>query len=630
MAGPDKPLVARRPTIIKAAVIGYDTLAAAAAMWIGVSARYALSPTLQPREDLAFSAALLFMAACLIVFPLQGLHRRVWRFTAFNDVIGIAWAVILANLVFLVALFFINRLAGLPRTSLLIEAPLLCALLLGARFARQIYASGDWRSLIRLEDRKKPAAILAGRSDTLDACLRDWKRRPSGLPLRIRGLASPEPADKGRSIRGHPVLGGAAATERALISLASANGIRPQLVVVGPGLSPAEIDDFARAAQIAGADLVRAGVEPGRAALSPLDAADLLSRPPRMLDMARVRDLVTGKSVLITGAGGTIGSELTRQIAGLGPAALTLFDASEFNLYQIDLELADNGFGHLARTVLGDVRDENRVRRMMDAARPDFVLHAAALKHVPLMENHPSEAVLTNVLGTVNVATAAREAGAQRFVLVSTDKAVNPSNVMGASKRAAEMFVQALDHEGGAMRAVSVRFGNVLGSAGSVVPLFERQIARGGPLTITHPEITRYFMTVEEASSLVLQTAALAEVFQERGGGVFVLDMGEPVLIENLARQLCRLRGLEPDKDIALVHSGLRPGEKVHEDLFYDSETVHSTEADGVLAARADLTPMVDLRPRLITLIDAARARDREAVLASLALLAPAFANRGA
>jgi O-antigen biosynthesis protein WbqV len=267
---------------------------------------------------------------------------------------------------------------------------------------------------------------------------------------------------------------------------------------------------------------------------------------------------------------------------------------------------------------------------MMEDVKPDVVLHAAALKHVPLMENNPSEAVLTNVLGTVNVAEAARDAGAARFVLVSTDKAVNPSNVMGASKRVAEMFVQALDHQGGDMRAVSVRFGNVLGSAGSVVPLFEKQIARGGPLTITHPEITRYFMTVEEASALVLQTAALADAFAERGGGVFVLDMGEPVLIENLARQLCRLRGLEPDKDIVLVHTGLRPGEKVHEDLFYDSEKVHSTAADGVLAARAELTPMAELRPRIDALIAAAQERDRDAVFARLCELTPAFANRGA
>jgi O-antigen biosynthesis protein WbqV len=298
-------------------------------------------------------------------------------------------------------------------------------------------------------------------------------------------------------------------------------------------------------------------------------------------------------------------------------------DASEFNLYAIDSALRDEGLTTPWTATLGDIRDPARLREVFDAERPDVVLHAAALKHVPLMETHPAEAALTNVAGAVNVMQLARER-CEAFVFISTDKAVNPTNVMGATKRVAERAVRALA-VGGRARIAVVRFGNVLGSAGSAVPLFERQIAHGGPVTITDPQMVRWFMTVQEAAALVLEAAALPEDGDDDGGDVYVLDMGEPVRIDDLARQLIRLHGLSPDRDIPIRYTGLRPGEKLSEEIFYDAEAVRPTAADGVLAARDAAPDWEALEPELRELIAAAHRRDEAAVLAALQRLEPAF-----
>lgn len=625
---PDPPTVARRPLIIMAVVMSYDLGAAALAMFAAIRIRFEVAPVAVEPPGLAAAATLLFVACCAVVFPALKLHRGVWRFTAFNDVLAILRAVALANLVFFLALFLINRQEGFPRSTLVIEAPLLFGLLVGARFLRQISANGDWRSLVRLEDRSKPSAILVGSNAALDTFLRAAKRRPHGPPFRVRGLAAPNGAERGRSIHGVPVLGGVTEAHRALISLAEQDAQSPQLVIVDPALSVGQVQIFSQAAAESGAQLVRARHEVSATRLSPLNAADLMSRPPRPIDADLIRALVKGRRIWVTGAGGTIGSEITRQVVEAEPAAVTLLDVSEYNLYELEMELKENGRMDGVTMLLGDVRDRERVETVAREARADVVLHAAALKHVPLMERNPAEAVLTNVLGTVNVAEAAKAAGAVSFVLISTDKAVNPSNVMGASKRAAEMFVQAMDLEGG-MRATAVRFGNVLGSSGSVVPLFERQIAQGGPITVTHPEITRYFMTSEEAGALVLQAAALTSKEKvngvDRRGGLYTLDMGEPVRIETLARELCRLRGRVPDRDVKIVHIGLRPGEKVHEQLFYSEEEITATSVDGIWWAKTDVSALATLQPKIEALLDAARRRDRPTLYDCLHALTDKF-----
>ena len=295
--------------------------------------------------------------------------------------------------------------------------------------------------------------------------------------------------------------------------------------------------------------------------------------------------------MLVTGAGGTIGAELVRQIATFAPAQMTLLDNSEYLLYSIGLELSEAHPGLSYSLVLGDVRDRARLDEVMAAETPELVFHAAALKHVPMVEANPVEGILTNVVGSRNTADACRKAGVAAMVLISTDKAINPSSVMGATKRLAESYCQALEIAGrregsGGTRFVTVRFGNVLGSTGSVVPLFHRQLAAGGPLTVTHPEMTRYFMTVREAVELVLQASALGIAAPaDEAGKIYVLDMGEPVKIMDLARQIIRLAGLRPDKDIQIEVIGLRPGEKLREELFHEAEPVVETGHSGLRLA---------------------------------------------
>jgi len=366
-------------------------------------------------------------------------------------------------------------------------------------------------------------------------------------------------------------------------------------------------------------------------AVAELDPVTLLERKPRSIDQSAARGLIAGKRVLITGAGGTIGSELVRQAAAFGPSHLTLLDHSEFNLYQIDLEMRESGKPVRWRNVLADVCRLTHLQRVFEEARPDIVLHAAAMKHVPMVEENPCAGAMTNVSGAKNVFDAAIDANAEVVVFISTDKAVNPTSFMGATKRVAELYAQALDVAQTDTRFVTVRFGNVLGSTGSVVPLFQRQIARGGPITITHPEISRYFMTTREAVQLVLQAASLdvnKTGVVTHDGRIFVLDMGEPVKILDLARRMTRLAGLEPGKDIQIEFTGLRPGEKLYEEIFLDSETLVKTGADGVLLAAPTMIDLPLLNPRLEEVIQFARNGEERRMAQSIHHLVPEFRAR--
>ena len=376
--------------------------------------------------------------------------------------------------------------------------------------------------------------------------------------------------------------------------------------------------------------LLRAAPNPVR---MPLAIEDLLNRPQIKHNRDAMALLVQGRRVLVTGAGGTIGSELARQVAALGPAEVVLLDQSEFALWQIDTELGERAPDIKRVAVMADIRDATRIAAIFTHHRPELVFHAAALKHVPMVEADPMEGLLTNACGTAIVADAARAAGAMAMVLVSTDKAVNPTSVMGASKRLAEIYCQALDILGrrtaAGMRCVTVRFGNVLGSTGSVVPLFERQLARGGPLTVTHPDMQRYFMTVREAVGLVLQAtvSGLGPSDQNRDGGIFVLDMGAPVKIVDLARQMIRLAGLRADEDIEIRFTGLRPGEKLFEELFHGQEPLMATEFAGLLMARPRTGDARVIGHAMFAIETACRAGNRRVALAQLALMVPEFAH---
>ena len=599
-------------------VLVHDLLWSAAVMAGVLAVRYHFERKPAP-DHLVARSTLIFTGLCAIVFLLMRQHRTMWRFTTLNEVLRIGQAVIVADLLLLPILFAADRAEGFPRSTPLMVAPILVVALALGRVLAHALAHGDLGAAFKFEDRELPPAVVVGSGQAVAAYLTQLRRQRSAA-TRVAGIVTLDGAPFGRTIQGAEVLGDLRRLASILKALAAAEACEPQLVLAEPRPGRELMDAVVAAAGEAGARVTR--VRSG-AGVAPVDAADLLDRPPRNLDPERARRLIADKRVLVTGAGGTIGSELTRQALRLGPERLILLDASEFNLYAIDQALRDEfpqADAQLWTAELGDVRDVARLEELFARERPQVVLHAAALKHVPLMELNPAEAVLTNLGGAMNVARLAR--GCEAMVFVSTDKAVNPTNVMGATKRVAERAVRAIT-AGAPVRAAVVRFGNVLGSTGSVAPLFERQIARGGPVTVTHPDMLRFFMTVQEASSLVLQAAAIPDSAEE--GGVYVLDMGEPVRIDQLARQMIQLHGLRPDEDIAIDYVGLRPGEKLFEEIFYDAETVRPTGVDGVLCAYDDAPTWTELEAPLQALMAAAAARDEAAVIARLQALEPAF-----
>jgi FlaA1/EpsC-like NDP-sugar epimerase len=600
----------------------HDVAAAGLAMATVILVRYQFETKPTPYANV-WTAVGVFMVVCALVFPLMRLNRAMWRYTTLNDLIRCGQAALLAVLVHLPVLFAINRLEDFPRSTPLPAAILVAVFLSVGRLLVHFASTGDLRAVLRLKDRSHPPAVVVGRAAEASTLIQTV-RRGEDQAFRVCGIVTlDEEGGAGRTIHGAEVLGRLPDLTAILKAVAAREGEPPQVVLAERRPTRALLDRLVAAAGEAGCTVARARPAGGgsAASLTPVQAADLLARPPRNLDLDAARSLVEGCRVLVTGAGGTIGSELTRQIAALGPERLILLDASEYNLYAIDHELREAGVAVPWSAELGDVRDQARLEELWARERPQVVLHAAALKHVPLMEMNPAEAVLTNLGGAINVARLARET-ARAFVFISTDKAVNPTNVMGATKRVAERAVQALAH-GGSAHAAVVRFGNVLGSNGSVVPLFEQQIAQGGPLTVTHPDMVRYFMTVQEASALVLQAAALPA--GPGDASVYVLDMGDPVRIEDLARQLIRLHGLAPDKDIKIRHTGLRPGEKLYEEIFYAAEDVRDTAADGVLEARADPIGWAEIEDQIDGLLAAAARRDQPEVIARLKGLEPAF-----
>mgnify|MGYP001502790726 CR=1 FL=1 len=540
----------------------------------------------------------LFVACCAAVFATMGLYRGIWRYASLNDVIAIVKATAIAVLIFVPLQFLLTRLEDLPRSQLLINWLVLVALLTGPRIAYRILRDRRMDYVLKRDRGRTIPVLLYGAGDEADLFLRALARQPT-TPYEAVGIVARKEARVGRRIHGVDVLG----TEDNLAEVVARlekRGRRPRrLIVTIPDIDGARLSAlFERAdalgmtvARVPRATDFREGGEGEAIKLRPIAIEDLLGRPQTVLDRPAMKALCAGRRVLVTGAGGSIGSELVRQISDYGPARLALLDSSEYQLYEIDLELSRRHAG-LARTaLLADVRDARRVSALIGAERPEIVFHAAALKHVPMVEAHPDEGMLTNAIGTRIVADACAKHGVGCMVVISTDKAVNPTSVMGASKRLAEQYCQALDlaeakkPAGAGTHFVVVRFGNVLGSTGSVVPLFQRQLAEGGPLTVTHPEVDRYFMTVREAVELVLMASAVGAADRRFSGKVFVLDMGQPVKIVELAKQMIRLAGKQPERDIKIAFTGLRPGEKLREELLHAQEDLVPTGAKSILLA---------------------------------------------
>ena len=615
-----------------AAIFGHDVAMAAASFLLSLYLRLGDGIVWWPRQVVETGLVAFTLTAVAVLLVIR-LDTAVWRYTSIGDLARIVRAVLLMLAGFLVVQFALTRLDDFPRSFLVIEAFVLTAMLATPRFAYRLLKDGTLSALFERNAQDRIPVLLVGAGDGSELCIREMARGQEA-PYRVVGIVDDRDARTGREIRGVRVLGGLGDLT-AVVDRLTGQGLRPQRLVLTrarmDGATVRRVFEQGDTLGIPVSRLPRVGVleaADGEAVtLRAINVEDVLGRPQATLDRGSMRALVADRRVLVTGAGGTIGSELVRQIAGFGPASLTLVDSSEYALYSIDRELEETVPELARRALIGDVRDRARVAEVMRTAAPEIVFHAAALKHVPLMEANIDDAVLTNAIGSRIVADAARAAGVRAVVLISTDKAVNPTNVMGATKRLAEAYAQALDlAEGSATRFVTTRFGNVLGSTGSVVPLFQRQLERGGPLTVTHPEMTRYFMTVREAVELVLQAAAL-EVASERGrGGITVLDMGEPVRIVDLARQMIRLAGLVPDEDVRITFTGLRPGEKLYEELFHDAEALEPTAIPALRRARPRTTDLALLARGLDELEAAARSRDTPATQRTLARLVPEYA----
>jgi FlaA1/EpsC-like NDP-sugar epimerase len=501
------------------------------------------------------------------IFWMFGLYRGIWRYASLPDLQRILLAIVVGTLAVTGGLFMLRAGGLVPRSVLLLDPILLVVIMGGSRFAyrawkeHRLYGSGSHK--------RRPVLVL-GAGDTAVTLLKELER---GRDWRVVGLLDDDPAKHGRQLLGVKIYGAfeqlpqiapRLGVETAIIAMPSASHTvrrRAATLCREAGLSAMTVPSFD--------DLVSGKVTVSSIRQVELD--DLLGRDPVQLDSDGLQHLFAGKSVLVSGAGGSIGSELCRQIARFEPSLLVFLEWSEFALYTIDEEFAGNHPSLRTVSAIGDAKDPARVEEIFAKYRPDVVFHAAAYKHVPLMENSNAwEAVRNNVLGTYVTADAAIRHGAQKFILVSTDKAVNPTNVMGASKRISELVCQGLQRDA-ATQLVIVRFGNVLGSAGSVIPKFREQIARGGPVTVTDPQITRYFMSIPEAAQLVLQAGLMG-----KGGEIFVLDMGEPIRIAELARDMIRLSGFDED-DIKIVYTGLRAGEKLYEEPLADGERTMPT-----------------------------------------------------
>jgi FlaA1/EpsC-like NDP-sugar epimerase len=481
---------------------------------------------------------------------------------------------------------------------------------------RLIYRMWKDHSLQVLGTANKNRALILGAGSAGDALIRDMKRGGDYVPI---GLLDDNRTLKGNKIQGIHVYGEIKKLNRYIEQLS------PDLLIIAmPSASNQQMQGVVSACESTGLpfrtlprmnDLVS-----GKATLKELrDVAieDLLGRDPVKLDWQSINRELTGKSILVTGGGGSIGSELCRQITALGPNKLIILENSEYNLYRLDLELQKTHPEISVHACLGDVTDAATVEYIFNKYKPAVVFHAAAYKHVPLLENQTREAVSNNIIGTSIVARTADKHNIDTFVLISTDKAVNPTNIMGTSKRVAEIFCQNLNERSNT-RFITVRFGNVLGSAGSVVPLFKSQIEKGGPVTVTHPEIKRYFMTIPEACQLILQAGAMG-----KGGEIFVLDMGDPIKITYLAEQMIRLSGKAPGHDIEIVYTGLRPGEKLFEELFHENEELGKTDHDKILLAKYRQVDWLQLEEAINEFDEACKIYDETGMKQLLDILVP-------
>lgn len=559
-----------------------------------------------------------------------GLYKGMWRYTSVWDYWRLAYASLFSMLVSMAILLYLYRFEGFSRSVFLMDGILTFLLTGGLRLLIRTYFMRDVKlnSPFSTPKQKLKKVLIIGAGDAGEKILREIFNNEQ-LHYQVVGFMDDDAKKHGRSIHGIPVLG----PVKALPAILEKHNIQEVLIAVpsASGEQMRRVLDICKDCNVPFKTMPGIGeIIDGRVsvkALRDVRYEDLLGRRPVELDATGIRNYLDGKTVLITGCGGSIGSELCRQVVKYQPRALVLVDASEANLFYIQMELQHESCFQKCHGILGHVQDRPLMRSVFEKFRPEVVFHAAAYKHVPVLEKNPWEAVTNNIVGSRVVMELAVEYGVDRFVFVSTDKAVRPTNVMGASKRVAELLLQSF--QGNGTKFMAVRFGNVVGSSGSVVPLFRRQIEQGGPVTVTHPEVNRYFMTIPEAAQMIMQAGAMGE-----GGEIFILRMGTPVRIADMAKDLIRLSGKEPDRDIKIVFTGLREGEKLYEELITVGEGIVPTGHEKIMVLRSDglfngsndrvrLREWLDTELRL--LCDIALRHDSQAIKKKLQEIVPEY-----
>ena len=571
-------------------------------------------------------STIIVFSCTIFSFILFGVYKRIWRYSSTDDLLIITKATLISVILAAFAFFLTTRLENMPRSTMLIYFILLTILSGGSRVTYRLIRDKTLAPINNINERIN--VLLIGASDEAEALIRS-SHKPDG-PYHIIGIFDNDKSKLGRKIRGVDVIG-------SIEKVYETNSFIKEkkitkIIIADKNITRKDIGLLLKYVDKIGISLARLpkiselnkAVDSKSNEARPINIEDLLGRTETRFDKNNLEELINNKIILITGAGGTIGSELANQISDMGPKKIILSDYSEFALWNITDKISAKIDNENISSVLLDVRDKHEIDKTFKKYKPDIILHAAALKHVPICEDHPSDAMRTNVIGTKNISEKAIKYRTKTMVLISTDKAVDPTNFMGASKRAAEIYIQNLDREKSYTDFVTVRFGNVLGSTGSVIPLFQNQISRGGPLKVTHKETTRFFMSVKEAVELVL-ISLNSSINKKEKGDINVLEMGEPMKIDNLAKQLARLSGLTPGKDIKIIYTGLRVGEKLHEKLFHKEEVKITTSHPDILIAKSRQLNFSNINKILLTLEDFLIKNNEKEAIKILKNLVPEF-----
>ncbi len=600
----------------------------------GVALALRLGGDMEFSSSVQLPGMVVFTLATVVFFRLFRIPQRVWQYTSLQDLSALFKAIIVTLTISYVMLFLYNRLEGLPRSVIPIHLLVAFTFLGTPRILYRIWRnkrlSLDLRHIPKLQ---KTPVLLVGINSYSELFLRNTVGNPES-PYRIVGIIAKDQASDGRVVHNVKVYGGIEHFGKILDKLNAQNKL-PQKIIIAPDMfSGSTIKELLQATGNHSVSFFRLprvtdfNPTDNPLQLRPILLEDLLGRPKRHLDMTLLDGMIRGKTVLITGCGGSIGSELCRQIVQHAPEQVVLIDLCEHNLYQIEHELSTANPDTPLFAYIADIRDAVKMEELFARYQPEHVFHAAALKHVPLCESNTTEAIRTNTFGTKIIADCCVRHQVDQMVFISTDKAVNPTSVMGATKRLAERYIQALGSERNVTtRFATIRFGNVLGSTGSVIPLFQKQLEQGGPLTVTDPNMKRYFMTVNEAVELVLYASSLVAGNRLESGDIFVLDMGDPVYIKDLAEQMIRLAGLIPYEDIEITFTGLRPGEKLFEELFHGKEAPLETEFEGILLANKRSERVYDVEKQLRSLSQMVDQKTPTSILNELQSLIPEYSK---